>query len=141
MKALFLYNPSSGKGKIKRKLAYIEKRLKRKYESVDFVSTESKEDLTARVKEDAAHYDAVIFSGGDGTFNNVLSGAGESGVQLGYIPSGTINDVARSLKIPRSVKGALNVILKGRSEKLDCIKVGSSYAMYIAAAGAFTSAS
>lgn len=140
MKCLFLYNPNSGKGKIKRKIAYIEKRLKRRYSEVEICVTESAESLEQKVKEAAGQYDAVIFSGGDGTFNNVLHGAENSGVQLGYIPSGTVNDVARSLGIPRSVKGALNVILKGRSESLDSMRIGTNYAMYIAAAGAFTSA-
>lgn len=140
MKCLFLYNPNSGKGKIKKKLAYLEKRLKKRYSEVDIRITESAEDLERQVKEGASNYDAVIFSGGDGTFNHVLHGVGESDVQLGYLPSGTVNDVARSLGIPRSLKGALKVILKGNSARLDCMRIGESYAMYIAAAGAFTSA-
>lgn len=140
MKCLFLYNPNSGKGTIRKKLRYIEKRLKTRYSAVDICITQSAEELESRVREAAGQYDAVIFSGGDGTFNNVLHGAENSRMQLGYIPSGTVNDVARSLGIPRSVKGALNVILKGRSEALDCMRVDRYYAMYIAAAGAFTSA-
>lgn len=140
MTCLFLYNPNSGKGKIGQKIAYIEKRLKTKYSSVTVCATESAEDLERQVRSGAGVYDAIVFSGGDGTFNNVLHGAEGANVQLGYIPSGTVNDVARSLGIPRSVKGALRVILKGRSELLDSMKIGDRYAMYIAAAGAFTSA-
>lgn len=140
MKCLFLYNPNSGKGMIGRKLSYIERRLKNRYSIVDLHETKSAKDLEQCVREGAKTYDAIIFSGGDGTFNNVLHGAEASGVQLGYIPSGTVNDVARSLGIPRNVKGALKVILRGRSEDLDCMRVGEHYAMYIVAAGAFTSA-
>ncbi len=140
MKCLFLYNPNSGKGVIGRKLDYIERQLKTRYDEVDLHETKSAEDLEQCVRDGAKKYDAIVFSGGDGTFNNVLYGAAESGVQLGYIPSGTVNDVARSLGIPRNVKGALKIILKGRSEELDCMRVGDRYAMYIVAAGAFTSA-
>lgn len=141
MKCLFLYNPESGKGKIKKKLDYIRKQLSKKYDCVDVMETQSGKDLEEKAKLGAENYDAVVFSGGDGTFNHVLQGVGESGVPVGYLPSGTVNDVARSLSIPRSVKGALRVILKGRSEKLDCMLVnGMHYCMYVTAAGAFTSA-
>lgn len=142
MKCIFLYNPNSGKGKIAKKLSYIKKRLCTKYDEVTVYAASGARDLEEKVRESAdAGYDAVIFAGGDGTFNNILHGAGERNVQFGYIPAGTVNDVARSLKIPRSVRGALNVILKGHSETLDCMRVnGGNYAMYVAAAGAFTSA-
>ena len=141
MKCLFLYNPNSGKGKIAKKLKYIEKKLSEKYETVDIVPTKNGADLEEQARKGAQEYDAIVFSGGDGTFNHVLQGVGESGVKLGYLPSGTVNDVAHSLSIPRKLKGALKVILKGNSEKLDCLRVNDThYAMYVAAAGAFTSA-
>lgn len=142
MKCIFLYNPNSGKGKIAKKLSYIEKRLRARYDSVTTYAASGARDLENKIRESAEEgYDAVIFAGGDGTFNNVLHGAGDKKVQFGYIPAGTVNDVARSLGIPRSIRGALNVILKGHSETLDCMRVnGGNYAMYVAAAGAFTSA-
>lgn len=141
MKCLFLYNPKSGRGKIRKKLPYIERRLKEKYDEVVSYATESGADLERAVAEGAKTYDLICFSGGDGTFNNVLHGLKEAQVPLAYIPGGTINDVARSLRIPRSVKGALDVILNGKERHLDCMRInGSHYAMYIAAAGAFTSA-
>lgn len=141
MKCIFLYNPNSGKGKIVKKLPLIERKLHTRYDEVTIRATSDAEDLERCVRESAERYDAVIFSGGDGTFNHVIRGAENLPVQLGYIPGGTVNDVARSLKIPRSVRGALNVILKGESRSLDCLKINDSeYAMYIAAAGAFTRA-
>ncbi len=140
MKCLFLYNPN-GRKKILRKLGYIERRLGSVYGQVDVVPTASGEDMTRLAREGAEQYDLILFSGGDGTFNNVLQGIGDADVRLGYLPAGTVNDVARSLGIPRSVKGALKVVLGGRCEALDCMRVnGAHYAMYVAAAGAFTSA-
>lgn len=141
MNCLLLYNPNSGNGKIAKRLAEIRRRLEKRYDSVEIVATQSADDLERRAREGAGKYDVIVFSGGDGTFNRVLQGIGEQDVQLGYLPAGTTNDVARSLGIPRSVKGALKVILNGRSERLDCLRLnGSRYAMYIAAAGAFTRA-
>lgn len=144
MKCIFIYNPKSGRGKIVKKLDYIKKRLLKKYETVDVYATKAAGDLTLKVREVADNYDCIVFSGGDGTFNEVLRGIGdrEELPLLGYIPGGTANDVAHSLKIPRkSVRGALNVILDGRRELLDCMLInGEDYAIYSVSAGAFTSA-
>ena len=113
--------------------------LKTRYDEVTLYATKSAEDLQRRVSEGADEFDTIVFAGGDGTFNLVLGGLGEREVRLGYLPSGTANDVARSLGIPKNVKRALKVILSGRCEKLDCMRVNEKdYAMYIAAAGAFT---
>lgn len=136
---MFLYNPNSGKGKLKKKIPYIRSKLEEKFERVDIVETESAKDLETRVREGTEKYGVILFSGGDGTFNNVLEGVGERDVSLGYIPSGTTNDIAHSLGIPCNIKGALKVILEGHTEGVDCMRVnGAHYVMYIAAAGAFT---
>ena len=74
MKCLFLYNPKSGKGKIIKKLDYIIKTLEHRFQSVDVYETTSANDLIEVVKEKSTQYDAIIFSGGDGTFNDVTCG-------------------------------------------------------------------
>ena len=140
MRCLFLYHEGSGRGTVARKLPLIKRRLSRRYQQVDIVCTTSADELMTRVREGMNTYDAVVFSGGDGTFNDVLQAAEGSETPLGYLPTGTVNDVARSLGIPRNIKGALNVILSGCAERLDCMKIGARRAMYIVAAGAFTSA-
>ncbi|MFQ7700516.1 MAG: diacylglycerol/lipid kinase family protein [Christensenellaceae bacterium] len=144
MKCIFIYNPNSGKGKTAKKLTYIVKKLKKRYASVDVYATKAKGDLPRKVAEVAEQYDCIVFSGGDGSFNEVLRGLGdrETLPLLGYIPGGTANDIAHSLGIPRkNVRKALNVILKGRRELLDCMRInGTQYAMYSISAGAFTSA-
>ena len=56
-----------------------------------------------RVKADEGRYDVIVCSGGDGTLNEIVSAvAGYSTVKppIGYIPSGSTNDFARSLGIP-----------------------------------------
>lgn len=142
MRCLFVYNPVSGKGRIRKRLEYILRRLGEKYESVDSYATSCAGDMTRVVRENAAKYDAIIFSGGDGSFNEAVQGLCEAGAapEIGYIPGGTVNDVAHSLGIPKSVRGALKVILTGKNVLLDCMKINDRYAMYIVAAGAFTSA-
>ena len=144
MKCIFIYNPYSGNGRVAKKLDYIVKRLKTKYDTVDVYATKSKDDMSKKVREVADDYDLIVFSGGDGSFNDILHGVGdrEKLPSLAYIPGGTTNDIAHSLGISRqNVRKAVNVVLKGRTEMLDCMRINDKeYAMYVVAAGAFTSA-
>ena len=142
MRCLFIYNPVSGRGKIASKLEKIVRKLGEKYEIVDSYATTGSGDMTRAVRENAEKYDAIVFSGGDGSFNEAVQGLCEANSvpEFGYIPGGTVNDVARSLGIPNNIRGALKVILTGKNVLLDCMKINDRYAMYIVAAGAFTSA-
>lgn len=143
MKCVFIYNPVSGKGKITKKLPYITQKLKQKYDEVEVLATQTAGDMSRLARQSLDAADAIIFSGGDGSFNELLQGVGdcENMPVLGYIPSGTVNDIARTLGISRNIKKALKIILNGRSEKLDCMKANDRYAMYVIAAGLFTRAS
>lgn len=143
MKCVFIYNPVSGKGKVAKKLPYIESMLRQKYTEVEILATKQSGDMARFARENIGRTDAIIFAGGDGSFNDLLQGVAdcETMPEIGYIPSGTVNDIARTLKIPRNIKKALKVIINGRTEKLDCMKANDKYAMYVIAAGLFTRAS
>ena len=117
MKCLFVYNPVSGRGRIAKKLPYILRTLGEKYETVDAYATARPGDMTAAVRAGAEKYDAVVFSGGDGSFNEAVQGLCEAShmPEVGYIPSGTVNDVAHSLGIPRRLRRSLKVITGGHA--------------------------
>lgn len=60
----------------------------------------------------------LVVVGGDGTINEVLNGIGDfERVSLGVIPTGSGNDFARGMKIPRDTKKAVDLILKSGSYK------------------------
>lgn len=143
MKCLFMYNPNSGKGRIVKYLDYIEKKLKEKYSVVEIYQTISSEDTIRAANEACGKYDALIFSGGDGTFNDVITGvsSNENRPILGYLPSGTVNDIARNLKISRNVKRALDNVLYGDILYHDVGMINDKYFMYVVAAGTFTEVS
>lgn len=63
----------------------------------------------------------LILLGGDGTMNEALQGiADPSDVVLGYIPTGSSNDLARALRLPSDPAEALRVILHtGRRQSMD----------------------
>lgn len=142
MNCIFIYNPVSGRGRIRKKIKYIVEKLRTKYEIVDVYETKAGGDMKKAAQEAAKKYDAIIFSGGDGSFNEVLQGVAtaENAPELGYIPCGTVNDIAHSLHISKNIRKALKIILNGENALLDCVKINDSYAMYVVAAGAFTSA-
>ena len=121
----------------------IVSRLKEKYEVVDFVETQYRAHLTKIVNDNFSNYDLIVVTGGDGTLNEAVNGlAGkENAPILGYIPSGTCNDVARSLGIPKNVDKALDIILKGNVFEHDLMKVNQNYCIYVCGMGIFTSSS
>ncbi len=142
MKCIFIYNPVGGKGVIEKKKDYIVSNLKEKYDEVDVYATQRAGDMTRIARDAVGKYDAIIFAGGDGSFNELLQGVAEFEERpvLGYIPSGTVNDVAHSLRIPKKLKKALKIIKTGKVEEIDCMRVNDRYAIYVATTGAFTSA-
>ncbi len=139
MDCVFLYNPNSGRGKIKRKTAEIEQRLRGLFDKVNVFETKSAADMTQKAREWADKGATIVFAGGDGTFNAVLEGVAGRDVALGYLPAGTANDAAGSLGIPKRMRRALNMIARGRTVKFDCMQInGKRYAFCIVAAGSLT---
>lgn len=89
-------------------------------------------------------YELIVCCGGDGTLNEVITGILQSGqpMPLGYIPTGSTNDFARTLKIPMSPTLASEAIVKKNSIKIDagCFNENHYFA-YIASFGAFSAVS
>lgn len=143
MKCYYIYNPKSGKGKVFKYLNLIINYLNSIYDVVDVYESKSSIDIIERVKSASSKYDVIIFSGGDGTFNDVACGISscEERPILGYIPMGTGNDIARNLKIPRNPKKALKVISDQRFIYHDVGKINNQYFIYVAALGSGSSAS
>lgn len=141
MKCLYISNPMSGKAK--KHNDKIISRLKEKFEVVDFVETQYKAHLTEIVNEKYCDYDTIVVTGGDGTLNEAVNGlAGkENAPSLGYIPSGTCNDVARTLGISKNVDKALDTILRGQTFEYDLMKVNDRYCIYVCGMGIFTATS
>lgn len=72
--------------------------------------------LAAEITKDATSENPIklIFFGGDGTFNEALQGISDFRyVTIGYVPTGSSNDLARDLKIPKDPAEALHRIVTG----------------------------
>lgn len=71
--------------------------------------------ITKKICENNTGTKHIIVVGGDGTVNEVLNGISNyAEIILGYIPSGSSNDLARSLGISKDPIKALNGILLGK---------------------------
>lgn len=142
-KCIVIYNPNSGKGTIKKKINYIKTRLEEKYGQVDIYETKSQQDLIDKAASSCDIYDAIIFSGGDGAFNNIIRGImkKEKRPTLGYIPAGTVCDIARNIGSSKKINKALDVILNGIIIPYDVGKVNDNYFVYTNSTGTFVSTS
>ena len=142
-KMLFILNPNAGMRKANKRLTEILSEFNRAgYEVVTYV-TAARGEATQVAAEYAPRVDAVVCCGGDGTFNETVTGVLQSGAgtPVGYIPAGSTNDFATSLKLPTDVvKAARNAAL-GTPEYYDLGLFGQRYFTYVASFGAFTRAS
>ncbi|MCD8038196.1 MAG: YegS/Rv2252/BmrU family lipid kinase [Lachnospiraceae bacterium] len=142
-KALFIVNQHSGKGLIKNRLLEITDILVKAGYEVTVYPTQSKGDAKETVKNRDKSYELVVCSGGDGTLDEIVSGMMQSGFQtaIGYIPAGSTNDFANSLKLPLAMKKAAEVIAAGREFACDVGRFNEEIFVYIAAFGLFTEVS
>ncbi len=105
--------------------------------------TEKAGDAKKIAKENAANFDLIVAIGGDGTFNEVVSGVIQSGadVPVGYIPAGSTNDFANSLKLSKNILNSANNVVNGREMPIDIGSFNGRNFSYIASFGAFTEVS
>lgn len=142
-KLLFVFNPHSGKGQIRSKLLdIVDIFVKTGYE-VQIHPTQEPKDARELVKKRAGKFDLVVCSGGDGTLDEVVSGMmqREKRVAIGYIPAGSTNDFAVSLKLPKNMIEAARTSVLGTPFRCDVGDMNGKFFVYIAAFGLFTDVS
>ena len=142
-KMLFVMNPYSGMRQAMRYLADIIAMYNRAGFEVITHMTSGQGDALDTVRNIAPRVDLVVCCGGDGTFNETISGILESGVDIpvGYIPAGSTNDFAASLHLPTNIMQAAKDVIDGEPMTYDVGKFGDRYFSYVASFGAFTKAS
>lgn len=143
-KMLFVFNPRSGKEQIRGYLMQILDTFSRAGYELRVHATQGPLDAMETVARYGNREDIVVCSGGDGTLNETVSGMMKlkKPPLLGYIPAGSTNDFAASLKIPKRMNLAASDIVEGGPFAIDIGRFCQErYFMYIAAFGAFTEVS
>lgn len=136
-------NPYAGLRKGKRYLADVIDLFNRGDYIVLTHMTAGRGDCTVAVERYAKDVDLIVCAGGDGTFNEAVTGLLRSGcdVPIGYLPCGSTNDFASSLNLSTNLKQAARDILEGAPVTVDVGSFQDRHFTYVASFGAFTKAS
>ncbi len=136
LKFLFILNPISG-GKPK---TDYETTIKKHFEalphSIEFFLLDGKngaqqlQQTLAKVKPHK-----VIAVGGDGTVSLAAKNILGSEMQLGIIPAGSANGMARELDIPLNITDALNVVIGNNVKKADAILINKQFCLHLSDIG------
>ncbi|MFT3984045.1 MAG: YegS/Rv2252/BmrU family lipid kinase [Lachnospiraceae bacterium] len=142
-KMLFICNAHAGKGLVKNKLLTILNTFTQAGYEITIHLTQKQGDAVCAVKEMAEGYSLVVCSGGDGTLDEVVTGMmlSREKKSIGYIPAGSTNDFAKSLKLPRNMEKAAKTAVDGVYYACDVGSFNDDYFVYIAAFGIFTEVS
>ena len=144
-KMLFVFNPKAGKGRIKMHLLDIVDIFSSHDYEVIIRATQAPKDAYEKAKEYADSVDLIVCSGGDGTLDEVVTGMmkrdRDKREPIGYIPTGTTNDFASSLHIPRGLLEAADNAVNGEVFACDAGRFNDDIFVYIAAFGLFTDVS
>lgn len=135
-----IINPSSGRQLAERKIDYLSKLLLDDGYIVGKYFTKEKYDArNETIKTCEEDWDMIIVCGGDGTVNEVATGIGQSinKLPVAILSSGTVNDFANHLKIPRNIDDFFDMIKKENIINVDLGKVNDDYFVNVAAGGLF----
>ncbi len=147
-KAVLIYNPKSGEATFKDVLDEVIDNIQNDYDgngdgfNVEVFRVCKYGDIQ-RFLKDRTDIDVVIGSGGDGTINSIMATMVENkiDVPLAIISSGTANDFASSLKLPKSPVDIVKLIHKEKFINADIGLVNDKYFINVTAVGLFANIS
>ena len=142
-KAIFIYNPYSGR-KTRKKMKMvadfnrIESIFKKYGYTVTFIKTKYSNHAREIVR-DVDYVDLVISVGGDGTYNEVMTGNFERSKKLvlSHLPYGTTNDIGAMFGLGKNLYKNLELILSGEICGIDIGLINGMPFTYSAGFGKF----
>ena len=139
---LFIYNPYSGKAQLKNNLSEILDIFTKAGYIITVRPTQQSGDAYDFIRARQGEFELICVSGGDGTLNEAVRGVlafdEASRPPIGYIPTGTTNDFASNLGIPKDMIEAAKIVTDGELRKVDIGSFNGRTFNYVAAFGAFT---
>lgn len=115
-----IYNPTAGRGRARRNVREVEEYLRSRGARVDCEPSTGPEDLVRIAAESSrGSYDRVVICGGDGTLNLAIRDFDLTRGTLALIPTGSGDDFARVMGIPRNARQACDVALDGVVREVD----------------------
>lgn len=141
IKMYFIFNLVAGKAVIGDKLGdIIDAFTKAGYEVTTRPTQEPGDALYASAYACDNGFDVLVCAGGDGTLSQCIHGvmSSQRRIPIGYIPTGSTNDFAKGLGIPKGIMESVQWILDGTPTPCDVGGFNDRYFTYIVAFGAFT---
>jgi YegS/Rv2252/BmrU family lipid kinase len=132
---LIILNPSSGIVSKDIAASVIFKKLRKKFDTVSIINSNSPEHGNEITRQSMDHFDVITAFGGDGTVNSIASALVDTNKILGILPGGSGNGLARNLNIPLSWKRALDVLIYGDDVYIDAGKINDRYFFNVAGIG------
>lgn len=131
MKHIFVVNPKAGG---EDRSAYITEKLGKINSDAEVYVTQAPRDATRHVAERCRQADGETLRfyacGGDGTLNEVVSGAiGHPNVEVGCYPCGSGNDYVKNW--PGADFSNLKSLLEGTATPVDVLRVGDHYCVNV----------
>ncbi len=137
-----IYNPNSGKKEVAKYLPQIKKILSEKDYALEIIATKYKGHATEIVKS-LPQIDLVMSFGGDGTFNEVMTGnfQRKEKLLLTHIPVGTTNDIGAMLGYTKNILENVKLSLNGVIKEFDIGLINHHPFIYVAGFGKYTNIS
>lgn len=131
-------NKESGKGISDKKLEDIIKLLEKKGYTTNLYITKKRDDAKEHIQE-IDKKDLVLSIGGDGTFNEVVSGniKRKEKLLLSHIPVGTTNDFGHMIGLNKNIIKSVEKILDGEVKQVDLGLINNKPFVYVAGFGKF----
>lgn len=121
MPVKLIFNPTAGNTDASPlQLVEIITELHKRHMAPEVFIFDGSQDLKAIVKralQDGT--DLIVTSGGDGTIDSVAAELAGTELTLGILPSGTSNNLALNLRIPRNIGEAVDLLRSGVRAKID----------------------
>ena len=138
-KCVIIYNTKSGKIKPKQLINKFYKVIIENGYSLDVITTKRKGHAINIVEELPDDIDLVISAGGDGTFDEVITGNmhRKKKLLIAQLPLGTCNDVGTMYGLTSDIEKDLYSILNGVKKNIDIIMINDEPFVYAAAFGNF----
>lgn len=138
-KCVVIYNPNSGKIPREKILPQFEKMLKDYGYECEMYLTEYKAHAIKIVESLSDETDLVISIGGDGTFNESMTGnfKRKKRLVLAHIPVGTTNDIGTMFGYGKNMMNNLKLTLEGKIQKIDICIINNQPFIYSAGFGKF----
>ncbi len=140
---IMIYNAKSGKNKSKNLINKLSEMIEQYGYNLEVVFTKRKGHASSIVKKLPDDIDLVIAAGGDGTFNEVITGNMKRSKKLliAQLPLGTTNDVGTMYGYDTNYINDLELLLNGTIKNIDICMINNKPFVYFAGMGNFVNVS